>query len=132
MGLLDSLFGKVLGGGKQQSNLVNELMGLLNNQQIGGLSGLIEKLSSKGLGDVVNSWISTGKNMPVSPQQIQNALGPDAIGQIASKLGVNTDKASKQISNILPQIVDKLTPEGKMPEGDLMAKGMDLLKGLMK
>ncbi|MBN1396618.1 MAG: DUF937 domain-containing protein [Bacteroidetes bacterium] len=132
MGLLDSLFGKVLGGGKQQSNLVNELMGLLNNQQIGGISGLVEKLSAKGLGDVVNSWISTGKNMPVSPQQIQNALGSDTISQIAAKLGVNTDKASKQVSNMLPQIVDRLTPGGKMPEGDLMAKGMDLLKGLMK
>ncbi len=131
MGLFDAITNKVLGGGNQ-SNLVNELMGMLNSQQTGGVSGLVEKLSGKGLGDIVNSWVSTGKNLPISPQQIQNALGPDMIKQLASKLGVNTDQASKQLSNILPKVVDKLTPNGQIPQGDLMTTGMDLLKGLMK
>jgi uncharacterized protein YidB (DUF937 family) len=132
MGLFETLAGKILGGGKQQPNLVNELMGLLNNQQTGGISGLVEKLSGKGLGDIVNSWVGTGQNLPITPQQIQNGLGPDMIKQLASKLGINTDQATKQLSNILPKVVDKLTPNGQIPQGDLMAKGMDLLKGLMK
>jgi uncharacterized protein YidB (DUF937 family) len=133
MGLLDGLLGKVLGGGGgQQSSVVNEVLSLLNNQQTGGINGLIEKFSGKGLGDIVNSWVSTGKNLPVSSQQIQQVLGGDTIKQLASKLGVNTDQATKQLSSILPQVVDKLTPNGQIPKGDIMSQGMDLLKGLMK
>ena len=133
MGLLDNIVGKVLGGGSgAQSNLVNEVMGLLNNQQTGGIEGLVQKFSGKGLGDVVNSWVSTGKNLPVSPQQIQQVLGNDTIRQFASKIGIQPDQASARLSDILPKVVDKLTPNGQIPEGDLMSKGMDLLKGLMK
>jgi uncharacterized protein YidB (DUF937 family) len=132
MGIFNSITSKVFGGGGTQSNVVNELMGLLNNQQIGGISGLVEKFSGKGLGDIVNSWVGTGQNLPITPQQIQNALGSDTIKQLASKMGINADQASKQISNILPKVVDKLTPDGQIPQGDLMSKGMDLLKGLMK
>jgi uncharacterized protein YidB (DUF937 family) len=131
MGFFDSIANKVLGGGTH-SDLVNELIGMLNNQQTGGISGLVEKFSGKGLDDIVNSWVGTGQNLPITPQQIQQVLGSDTIKQFASKMGVNTDQASKQISNLLPKVVDKLTPNGQMPQGDLMAQGMDLLKGLMK
>jgi len=131
MGILDSI-GKVFGGGGAQSNLVNEVMGLLNNQQNGGINGLVQKFSGKGLGDIVNSWVGTGQNLPVSPQQIQQVLGNDTVKQFASKMGINLDQATQQLSTILPKVVDKLTPNGQIPEGDLMSKGMDLLKGLMK
>lgn len=131
MGILDSI-GKVLGGGGTQSNLVNEVMGMLNNQQTGGITGLVQKFSGKGLGDIVNSWVGMGQNLPVSPQQIQQVLGNDTVKQFASKLGINSDQATQQLSTILPKVVDKLTPNGQIPEGDLMSKGMDLLKGLMK
>jgi len=107
-------------------------MGLLNNHQTGGISGLVEKLSEKGLGDIANSWVGTGQNLPITPQQIQNTLGPDTINQFASKPGVNTDHASRQISNLLPKVVDKLTPGGQIPQGGLTSKGMDILKDLMK
>ncbi len=132
MGLLDSIFNKVLGGGGAQSNLVNEVMGLLNNQQTGGITGLIDKFSGKGLGDIVNSWVGTGQNLPVTPQQIQQVLGNDTIKQFASKMGIHSDQVTQQLSTILPKVVDKLTPNGQIPEGDIMSKGMDLLKGLMK
>ena len=132
MGLLYNI-GKMLGGsGGTQSNLVNEVMGLLNNEQTGGLTGLVEKFSGKGLGDIAKSWVGTGQNLPVTPQQVQQVLGNDTIKQFASKMGINSDQVTQQLSTILPKVVDKLTPNGQIPEGDIMSKGMDILKGLMK
>jgi uncharacterized protein YidB (DUF937 family) len=83
------------------------------------------------LGDVINSWIGTGKNLPISGDQLQSVFGKDKIGQFAGKVGMDNNAFTNQLSNLLPQVVDKLTPEGKVPEGDIMSKGMDLLGGLM-
>ncbi len=102
----------------------------LVGKQSGGLNGLISKFNSKGLGDVVSSWVGTGKNQPVSPEQIANVLGSDQIKNIASKTGMDTNAVTSQLSNLLPQVVDKLTPEGKVPEGDILSKGKDILGGL--
>jgi len=132
MGILDSLLGQVLGKPSTQSPLVTALLGLLGNQQSGGLNGMVQQFSSKGLGDIVNSWVSTGKNLPISAQQVQQGLGKDTLSQIASQLGISPEKASSQISQILPQVVDKLTPDGNINQADIMSKGMELLKGLMK
>ncbi len=132
MGLLNRILGQVTGGGGAQNELMNALVGLLGNQQSGGLAGLVEQFSGKGLGDIVNSWVGTGANLPISAQQIQQGLGKDTIAKLASQAGISTDKVSSSLSKLLPQFVDKLTPEGKIPQGDVMAKGMDLLKGLMK
>lgn len=82
------------------------------------------------MGDVINSWVGTGKNIPVSGDQLQNVLGKDTISQLASKLGIENHALTSQLSNLLPQAVDKLTPDGNVPEGDIMSKGMDLLGGL--
>jgi uncharacterized protein YidB (DUF937 family) len=76
--------------------------------------------------------VSTGQNLPITLQQIRNWLKTNTIKQLASKLGINTDQANQQLSNILPKVVDKLTPDGKIPQGDLMAQGMDILKDLIK
>jgi uncharacterized protein YidB (DUF937 family) len=103
-------------------------MGLLGGK--GGLQNLISQFGAKGLGDVIGSWVSTGKNLPISPDQLQGVLGNDAVKNIASKLGMDTKSVTSQLSNLLPQVVDKLTPDGKVPEGDIMSKGMDMLGGL--
>ena len=132
MGLLDSLLGQVLGKGSSQNSMVNAVMGLLGDQQSGGLAGLVSQFSQKGLGDIVNSWVSTGKNLPITPDQLTKGLGNDTITKLASQAGVSPDKLSSQLSQLLPQVIDKLTPEGKLPQGDIAAKGMELLKGLMK
>lgn len=68
--------------------------------------------------------------MPISARQIQEVLGSDTIKSIASKLGMDTNTVTSQLSNLLPNVVDKLTPDGKVPEGDILSKGMDLLGGL--
>ena len=76
-----------LGGGDKKADMMSTVMGLLGGQ--GGLTGLISQFTSKGLGDVVGSWVSTGKNFPISPDQLQGVLGNDAIKNIASKLGMD-------------------------------------------
>jgi uncharacterized protein YidB (DUF937 family) len=138
MGLFDNLAGGALGsllggqGGGTQATIVNAVMGLLGNQQAGGLGGLVQQFASKGLGDIVNSWVSTGQNLPVTAQQIQQGLGSDTVKQLASQTGLSADQLSSHLAQILPQLVDKLTPNGQIPTGDIMSKGAELLKGLMK
>lgn len=127
MDLMDSLK-SAIGGGNQQNDLMSTVMGLLGGQ--GGLNNLIGQFASKGLGDVIGSWVGTGKNLPISGDQLQNVLGKDTISQLASRVGIDNNAFTSQLSNLLPQVVDKLTPDGKVPEGDLMSKGMDLLGGL--
>lgn len=118
-----------LGGGNKKDDLMSTVMGLLGGQ--GGLNNLISQFASKGLGDVVGSWVSTGKNLPVSGDQLQSVLGKDTINNLASKLGMDKGALTSQLTNLLPNVVDKLTPDGKVPEGDIMSKGMDILGGLL-
>lgn len=119
----------VLGGKEgKQDDLMSVVMNLIGGS--GGLHGLINKFNSKGLGDVISSWIGTGKNIPVSPNQIENVLDNDTINSITSKLGIEKNDLMEKLSGILPQVVDKLTPDGKVPEGDILEKGMDFIGGL--
>jgi uncharacterized protein YidB (DUF937 family) len=132
MGLLDNLAGQVLGGNSTQGSLINAVMGLIGNQQAGGLTGLVEQLAGKGLGEIVNSWVSTGKNLPITAEQIQHGLGSGTISQIASKVGITPEAVTSQLTQLLPQVVDKLTPNGKINQQDIVSQGMGLLKSLMK
>ena len=131
MGLLDSIAGQFLGGGTQ-NNVLNAVIGLVGNQQTGGLAGLVSQFKEKGLGDIVNSWVGTGTNLPISPAQIQQVLGSDTLKTLASKAGISPDQITTHLSQLLPQVVDKLTPQGNVPQGDILSQGMGLLKGLMK
>ena len=131
MGLLDQvksgLSGK-LGGGSNLSSMLDHAVNLINNPATGGLSGLIESFKSKGLGDVVNSWVGTGQNLPVSVEQIKQVLGSEKIQEIAAKVGISTDEVANHLSNILPQVIDKLTPNGKLPNADMLEGGLSTLK----
>ncbi len=132
MGLLDSLASQVLGGGNTQNTLMTAVMGLVGNQQSGGIGGLVEQFSKKGLGDIINSWVGTGANLPITPEQVQQGLGNHAMTQLASQAGISTDEVASHLSQLLPQLVDKLTPNGTIPQGDIMSQGMNLLKGFLK
>ncbi len=121
----------VLGGDEnKQNDLMSSIMFLVGGES-GGLNGLISQFKSKGLGDVISSWVGTGKNLPVSSDQIKNVLGNDTVKEMSSKLGMDSNALTDQLSNLLPHVVDKLTPEGKVPEGDFLSKGMDILGGLL-
>ena len=118
------------GGGNQKPDLISLVMNLIGNQG-GGLNGLISQFASKGLGDIASSWVSTGKNIPISPGQVNNALGKNTISEMASKLGIGEHDIASQLSDLLPQLVDKLTPDGEVPDGDIMERGADILGGLL-
>ena len=122
MGLLDSVVGSLTAGNAQGGNgLLDTVIQLIQNQP-GGLAGLVQSFQQGGLADVVNSWVSTG-------QQLASVLGSGPLQDIAAQLGVSPEQASGSLADLLPQIVDQLTPNGQLPQGgDLLTQGMDLLK----
>lgn len=130
MGLLDAVGGLLGQGGQGQEGLaqgnplMGAVMGLIQNHP-GGIQGLLGQLQEKGLGEQVASWIGTGENQPISAEHIQEALGSDQLQQLAGQLGLSHGEAASGLASMLPQVVDKLSPQGSLPEGGL---GMDLLK----
>ena len=82
---------------------------------LGGLGGLLDKLQKGGLGDVANSWVGSEQNQPVSPKQLNPALGSDIIKALAQRSGLSEEEVTKQLSQILPGVVDELTPAGRLP-----------------
>lgn len=121
MGLLEEVTSKVMGtpstgSTEETSGLAGGIMHLLTSQP-GGLSGLVQIFHEKGLGCIVNSWVSTGQNFPISAEQIRGVLGNEQVQQFATKVGISPDLATSKIAELLPVVVDKLTPDGKVPEG---------------
>ena len=156
MGLLDSVLGAVMNNGQSQAAGSNTggglggLMGMLaSNPQLvqvvtgmlsndgghGGLGGLVAKFQGAGLGDAMSSWIGGGPNQPVSGEEVTSALGSGAVADVAAKLGVSHGEAAEQLSQMLPNIINHLTPGGEAPaqglgnSGDLMGMLGGLLKG---
>jgi uncharacterized protein YidB (DUF937 family) len=108
MGLLDGVLGGIVG-----AEMVSVVNGVIEKH--GGLGGVVEQFRRQGLGDTIKSWVSTGPNLPISPDQVHQALGPDTIAQLASKLGMTPQELSAKLSTALPEIVDKMTPGGVVP-----------------
>jgi len=106
--------------------MLDSVVGLITEH--GGLDGFLEKFKANGLGETVASWVGTGDNHPVSGDQIHSALGPDVIAQIASKLGMDQEKAMSLLSQYLPLVINQLTPNGEVEEGSWLSKGLDMLK----
>jgi uncharacterized protein YidB (DUF937 family) len=135
MGLLDQitghLAGQLRGGNAEQNPLISMAVGLLQNQQ-GGLSGLLQQFQSAGLGNQAASWVSTGKNLPISADQIMHALGQGQVQQLAQKAGLKPEAAAGGLADLLPQIVDKLTPNGQVESGSMQDQLAGLLKSLSK
>jgi|SRR6476646_7105941 len=129
MGFLDEMATKAVASASGSSNpIVSAVLQLIQNQP-GGISGLLQQFHEEGLGDLVNSWVSTGQNLPVSPDQVQHVLGTEQVQQVAASAGIPAQLASSKLAEFLPMIVDKLTPNGQVPEqGSLLESGMNLLK----
>jgi len=100
-------------------------------QQNGGIQGVCAKFQQAGLADQAKSWVSTGANMPITADQIQRVLGSPAVSQIASKLGLSHGETSSQLAGLLPNLIDKMTPQGQVPDdhNDLVSQGLALLLG---
>jgi len=129
MGLLDNVIGalgsQAPGGGGGQGDILGAIVGMLGQQGggLGGLAGLVQKFEQAGLGDVAKSWVGTGANQPVTPDQLGGVLGNDAVAGFARQLGIDPKDALGQLSQMLPQVVDKLTPQGQVPQGDIGGVG---------
>lgn len=153
MGLLDSVIGALAGGGTQgaaaggggQGALLGIVLGMLTNRSggdagaasgmggaggIGGLGDLLAKFQQAGLGDAAASWVGTGQNQPVSGEQVEGALGSDLLSQIARQIGLPQGETAGALSQMLPQVVDRLTPNGQVPEGGVDASALPGFEGL--
>ena len=132
MGIFDQLGQAAAGmmGSGNQIPLVQAAISLLaQNSSVSGLAGLLQAFQRNGMGDIVNSWVGTGKNLPISPAQVQQGLGGDLLKQLASQAGLSAEAASGQLANLLPGLIDTLTPGGKLPDTNLMEQGLKLLRG---
>ncbi|MES1191520.1 MAG: YidB family protein [Steroidobacter sp.] len=111
-GAVMSLFGSIVGGivGAELDHVVAGYI-----QQHGGLSALVQKFESQGMGNIVQSWISNGPNQSISADQLHQVLGSDAVTQLAAKFGLNPQDVAQKLSQILPSAVDKMTPDGVIP-----------------
>lgn len=130
MGLLDDVV-NAAGGGQTQSNpMIGHVLDMIKNHP-GGVSGLVESFKQQGLGGIVSSWIGTGQNQPVSGDQLQAVLGSSQVAALAAKVGISPDQAKAALSQILPQVIDKLSPQGQLPQGNPLEAAMGMLKNKM-
>lgn len=116
MGFLDEMASKAVTSvmGSSNNPIASHLMEAIN-QQPGGLNGVIQHFHDNGLGSVVNSWVGTGQNLPISAEQIQSVLGSsEMMQQLCAKAGITPEEASSHLAQYLPAIIDKLTPQGKV------------------
>ena len=134
MGLLDGLLGGLMGGmsgsgtaAQQQNPLLQIALQLL--QQNGGLQGMLSKFQQAGYGAQADSWVSTGQNMPISADALQQVLGHGQLAQIAQQLGMSRGEAAGGLASLLPQMVDRMTPQGQVPadHNDIVAQALELL-----
>lgn len=130
MGLLDQILSGALGqqqtsGG--QGNVMQMVMQLINSYP-GGLQGLIQAFSKAGLGQQVQSWVSTGQNLPISADQLLKVFSGGQLQQMAQQFGVDQDQAAGGLADLLPRVVDRLTPNGSVQD-DLVQQGLSLLRG---
>ncbi|MCU0933024.1 MAG: YidB family protein [Thiobacillaceae bacterium] len=138
MGLFDGAIGDVLnnlGGGADAGSGGNPMLRMITSlmQQNGGLGGLVDLLSKNGLGRQAASWVGTGDNEPVTADQLGQALGSGPLADLAGKFGIDAQTLSGGLAQYLPDVVNQLTPEGRLPDnvdsGDLLEKGLAALAG---
>ena len=137
MGLLDSIVGQVTGalensvpGGQTHPGLMDVVSSLMT--QGGGLQGLVGQFEQQGLGHVVSSWIGTGENLAITPDQVQAVLGEPHIAAVAARLGLSPADITNQLAGLLPHAVDTVTPAGAVPQGNLLGEALDAFSALRR
>lgn len=107
MGLLQGLVGGAIG-----AEMIHVVEGVIAKH--GGMQGLVDQFKQQGLGATISSWVGSGKNEPIAPDQLHQAVGPDLMKELAAKAGISTDDLAKKLATVLPTAVDKLTPNGNV------------------
>ena len=135
MGLLDGLLGSMMGstsGGQQSAQGGSQLMQIALQllQQNGGIQGVLAKCQQAGMGQQAQSWIGTGQNMPIPADALSQIFGQGQLGQIAQQLGMSHQEAANGLSQVLPGVVDEMTPQGQIPDNhsDIVAQALALLQ----
>ena len=108
MGLLDGVLGGLVGG--EMATVVNQFV-----EKHGGVQGIVSQMQQQGLGNTVKSWVESGANQPISADQVHAAFGSDVIAGLAAKVGMQPADLAAKLAQVLPQVVDKLTPNGVVP-----------------
>jgi uncharacterized protein YidB (DUF937 family) len=130
MGAFDSIANRLTGGKEDLAGAPKKLVeGALEmiDAQKDGLKGMVDKLSASGLGEQVKSWVSTGANLPVTAAQIKQALSSSELDMLALKTKLSVEEVTSHLAAALPQIVDKLTPDGMLTVGGLKEQARGLL-----
>ncbi len=131
MGLFDevvSMAASAAGGQESQhATALSAVINYVNSPQVGGIAGLQKMFHEGGLGGVFNSWVGGGQNMPISADQLQSVLHSGALQEVAQRAGLNPDQLTGMMSSILPHLVDKLSPNGQLPDASAL---QFMLKGL--
>jgi uncharacterized protein YidB (DUF937 family) len=112
---LAALLGLVAIAGYKNRDKIGEFVKGLSGSQTGGVGDLIEQMKKKGLGEQADSWVSPGENKPVSEAQVDEALGPDLIDMLQKQTGLSRAELLERLSKVLPEAVDKMTPDGRVP-----------------
>jgi uncharacterized protein YidB (DUF937 family) len=135
MGFLDSILGNNAANQQsgqppvQGSAMLQSVLALIHHQSVGGLGGLIQKFQSAGLGHLVSGWVSKGPNPPVSPDQVHQALGNEPVQQFAQQNNLPLGDAKNLLAQLLPHVVDHLTPNGNVPQQPMdMGSMLSMLK----
>ena len=140
MGILDSILNEVTNASSKGSsndsisNIAKVLKSSNNssNERSGtALDLIMQGMKNQGLQDKLSSWIGTGSNESISENEITNVLGEEMIGKLSKETNLDNEELVKQLTAILPVVVDKLTPEGQLEEGGILSKGINLLKDFL-
>lgn len=130
MGLFDKLMSGVIDGlmkNVDPATIPGLAAQYLGKTELGGVAGLLARLREAGLGREVDSWLGPGPNLPVSPEMLRSALGDDVLQQLTAATGMSVDRLLPLISGHMPQIVDQMSPNGRLeepapPSGDPSAR----------
>lgn len=128
MGFLDDAAAR-LGGNQGQERGIVLLQNMVRSS--GGLPGLTSKLARSGLGPQVHSWVGTGQNQPVTGAQVQRAMDPHELHDMARHAGLTPEETSEQVARALPEMVSRATPQGQLPDRDPFAKGLEKVKRML-
>jgi uncharacterized protein YidB (DUF937 family) len=119
-----SAFGQRTGGGL--TDILGQVLGgAAGGGAAGGLGGLLEQLQRAGYSEQANSWVSRGPNQPIPPDGMARIFGRDGLAQISQQAGISEEDASRGLSELLPEVVDRVTPEGDVPEFGSLTNSVD-------
>lgn len=133
MGLFDEVLSMAGVGSsaqtQQHTGALSAILDYVNSPQVGGICGLQRMFQEKGLGGIVSSWIGTGQNLPISADQLQNVLHSGALQQAAQKAGIDPSQLTSIMATMLPHLIDKLTPNGQVPDSSALQQMMKAVAG---